>query len=483
MSDYSPRRRTALVLLGSGTSGAYHAGVLKALDECGAKIDLVVGSGVGAIGAVFAAAASGSKLYGPEGFWSHIGWSALYRVRRSVRAARFLLGLAYGVFLLPVILALLAGMLFPLVLVADLALPGLPARILANPWATPAALRDPYVAALAIPVFLLSVFATLFFVSVAVKLRRRFSEALESVIDPTPATVRLRLALWDVCRGQLTANRPGSDAEVGERYISVLAENLGQPGFRELILHVADLDAGDVLPFVLLSDPHRGAFISDRARASRADDGQPTVIDLRTSESLLFDAVLTGLLPPPLTPVRRANFPRRGLFGGEVHRLTEAASDNVIADAVTAGAEQVIVVTGVPEAPMTPRRRRGLMAMLDAHAALSERRAIEADLASVARLNRILKTVGHQSEDGRRGWQDPANGRTYREVALYVIRPERRTIGPLEWDGSIDPATEVREDPEDLIDTGYRDAHRLFIEPVLGGSEPRPAAAPPSMHL
>ena len=48
MRDYSPRRRTAVVLAGSGTSGAYHAGVLKALDESGVKVDLAVGSGVGA---------------------------------------------------------------------------------------------------------------------------------------------------------------------------------------------------------------------------------------------------------------------------------------------------------------------------------------------------------------------------------------------------------------------------------------------------
>ena len=59
MREYSPKRRTALVLAGSGTSGAYHAGVLRALDESGVKIDLVVGSGVGTVAAAFAAAAGG----------------------------------------------------------------------------------------------------------------------------------------------------------------------------------------------------------------------------------------------------------------------------------------------------------------------------------------------------------------------------------------------------------------------------------------
>ena len=29
MKEYSPKRRTALVMSGSGTSGAYHAGVLR----------------------------------------------------------------------------------------------------------------------------------------------------------------------------------------------------------------------------------------------------------------------------------------------------------------------------------------------------------------------------------------------------------------------------------------------------------------------
>ena len=38
---YSTRRRTALILTGTGTAGAYHAGALRALHEAGIKIDLV----------------------------------------------------------------------------------------------------------------------------------------------------------------------------------------------------------------------------------------------------------------------------------------------------------------------------------------------------------------------------------------------------------------------------------------------------------
>ena len=46
-SGYSPERRTVLVLSGSGVDGAYHAGVLRALDETGIKVDLVAGRGIG----------------------------------------------------------------------------------------------------------------------------------------------------------------------------------------------------------------------------------------------------------------------------------------------------------------------------------------------------------------------------------------------------------------------------------------------------
>src|SRR5436309_237493 len=109
MRDYSPKRRTALVLTGSGASGAYHAGVLRALDESGVKVDLVVGSGVGNVAAAFAAIAGGSKLYGPGGFWDGAGWSSLYRLQPALRIALLLLATAFGVFLFPVGLALRAG--------------------------------------------------------------------------------------------------------------------------------------------------------------------------------------------------------------------------------------------------------------------------------------------------------------------------------------------------------------------------------------
>src|SRR3954463_14204038 len=76
--SYSPQRRTALVLTGTGTAGAYHAGVLRALHEAGVKIDIVAGRGAGVIGALFAAVDGGQRLWDEKGFWRGAGVEALY---------------------------------------------------------------------------------------------------------------------------------------------------------------------------------------------------------------------------------------------------------------------------------------------------------------------------------------------------------------------------------------------------------------------
>jgi len=49
---YSPRLRTAVVMGGTGTSGAYHAGALRALHESGVKIDVLAACGIGITDAV-----------------------------------------------------------------------------------------------------------------------------------------------------------------------------------------------------------------------------------------------------------------------------------------------------------------------------------------------------------------------------------------------------------------------------------------------
>jgi hypothetical protein len=201
-------------------------------------------------------------------------------------------------------------------------------------------------------------------------------------------------------------------------------------------------------------------------------------VDLRApgNDTLLFDAVVSGILPPLATPARRVSFPRGSIHGGETHRLADAClvAGCGVAEAVAAGAEQVIVVSATPESATLPPRRRGPKALADAVYATLERQAVDPEIAEVDRINRLVETLGHRSEDGGRAWQDPVTGRLYRTLPVYVLRPERRALGPLELDGALDPASEVEETLEDLLERGYRDAYRLFVEPVVGSApEPR----------
>ena len=110
MQPYSPSRRTALVLTGTGAHGAYHAGVLRALQEAGVKIDLVAGQGVGVGGAALAAIDGAARLWDSEGIWRSREVRRLYTWRWPLRAAAWL-GLVLGAILLVPVAVLLAGLL------------------------------------------------------------------------------------------------------------------------------------------------------------------------------------------------------------------------------------------------------------------------------------------------------------------------------------------------------------------------------------
>jgi hypothetical protein len=462
--DYSPKRRTALVFAGCGSTGAYHAGVLRALDESGVKIDLVVGSGVGVVAAAYAAVGGGSRLYGKGGFWDGARRRSFYRLRPTVRLALALLGVSFAVFALPVLLGLLLGALFPLLLIADRVHSGVASRALSLLWVTPETLSGPYLAAQAVPVFALAMLAIVGAGALYLRDRRRFAEAFESLLDASPGFGRLRRGLWEVARGAALSGSPPSEAELGRRYVALLAENLGEPGFRELVLRAADLDRGGNLAFAVLRE-------AAGAAPGRAREGPGGPVDLTVPghESLFFDAIATGLLYPVAMPVRRVSFPKGAAHGGETHRLTDATlvRGSGIAAALAAGAEQVILVTGVPEAAAPLARRRGPLARIDAVLRTLERQAA-AEIAETERMSRLVGTLGHVDATGRRAWEDPATGRTYREVDLWVIRPERRALGPAELDGARDPVTEVRQTTDDLLEQGFRDACRQFVEPVVG---------------
>src|SRR6476661_10114926 len=98
---YSPQRRTALVLTGTGTAGAYHPGVLRALHEAGVKLDIVAGRGIGAVSALFAAIDGGQSLWSDRGFWQSAGVKTLYAWRPALRLAFWAVVLAVLIVAVP----------------------------------------------------------------------------------------------------------------------------------------------------------------------------------------------------------------------------------------------------------------------------------------------------------------------------------------------------------------------------------------------
>ncbi len=463
MKDHLLAHRTAVVFAGSGASGAYHAGVLKALDEAGVRIDLMVGSGVGVVAAAFGAAASGPVLYGEKGLWREISARRVFRLRSGFRFLRALGLVALSAFLVPALLALLLGLLLPAFLAVDFARPGFMADLLRTLAALAPGLRLFFIFALAAPTFFGFLFLLFRGASILRSSKRRFGEALESAFDLSDIENELARRLWEVARGPAINEKAPETAEVGRQYAALIAENAGQPGFRGLVLRAANLDARKPLVLKLVPD--------DRKTLSRGVEGDD-LLDLKDEmvAPLLYDAVATAFAATPLASPRRVRLPKQGAFGGEVHRIAEASaiSGSGLSEAIALGADQVVLVTAAAKDPGPLAERRGLRALAAAFLALQERNAIESDLRQAERLNRIVETVGHQKSTGEREWPDPVTGRRFRSVTIHVVRPRRSLLRPLDLDGAVDPSNEVETSLHDWMDEGHRDAHRCFLDAALG---------------
>ena len=66
--------------------------------------------------------------------------------------------------------------------------------------------------------------------------------------------------MWDLVRGAANVRMP-TPAELGRRYTELLADNVGQPGFRELLLSVHDIDAHRDLMFALVGEGRRRRLV------------------------------------------------------------------------------------------------------------------------------------------------------------------------------------------------------------------------------
>lgn len=461
--QYSTRLRTAIVLTGSGTAGAYHAGVLRALHEAGVKIDVVAARGAGAIGAIFAAVDGGARLWEANGLWRSPSAARFYRWRLPLRIAGWAIAAAAIVFAVPVALlglAVLVGVAGLLLTLVGLDAAGTTLRTTFRGWldalfaptALPTSIPRLVLFALLVGVAALAVGVLVSAVRTRARRRTRHSLTWRLLGAPLSAGgifARTLAELWNLIRGAAAIAAP-APRELGRRYVELLSDNLGQPGFRELLVTVHDMDARRDVVFALLGQAHRPHFFG-RPGAPDSAGRYLEAFDLAgASRDHAFDALAAALALPVATEPQLVTFSAEGPWRGETHRVCDrpGALGRLLEEVAAAGAEQVLIVSA-----SAPAAR--------AHELSSGR----ADLRG--------RAGEHLTAFEAAGLRDVLEHFAGRFAGLFVIRPPHNPLGPLDFAGVYDERSDRIHSLPELMDRGYEDAYRQFIEPVVGAGGER----------
>jgi hypothetical protein len=456
--SYSPQRRTALVLSGTGTAGAYHAGVLRALHEAGVKLDVVAGRGVGVVGALFAAVDGAPRLWDDKGFWKGGTVRHFYPWRPTLRLAVTALAVSALLVALPLGAMALGLIVFPidffLKMVGTSNANGLTAWYLQQA----AAAFAPEGLPTWLPRLVLIVLGVAALAAIGAgwlgRTDRRQRGALWWRIVPAPLSAASAIArcwsgVWDLVRGAAQLKQPAA-AELGRRYTELLTENLGQPGFRELLIVAHDVDAGRDLVFVLVTE-HRRRDLVRRATSRATEARQAEVLDLSgVAREHLFDAVAAALTIPLATDPHQIRFAPDAYWRGETHRLCDrpASLERVLEELTALAVEQVVLVSAAPESPGPHTLAQS---RLEGRARLGE--YLQSSEAATVR-----DVIEKPREHGPR---------------IYAIRPPHNPVGPFDFAGGFDDRSDRRQPLAELMSRGYQDAYHQFIEPVVGASGER----------
>jgi hypothetical protein len=454
---YSPERRTAVIFCGTGAHGAYHAGVLRALQEAGVKVDVVAGHGMGAATAALAAIDGGARLWDRDGVWRSGLARRFYGWKPLVGAVGWIAALLVLVLLTPVLV--LGAAMVVLALGFLLTLVGASASGAAVTEAASSALASAFAAEhlpTTVPRLAMLVVAVLVGVACGGVLIaqwrapvRRKAEGMwwwrlvGAPLDAERVRSTFGSTIWHLIRGAAPAATPGV-ATIGRRYADVLAENLGQPGFRELLIVATDLDVRRDLVAALLREPYRADFLAPR----RARDRGAEVLDLAgLGRDHAIDVVAGAVTPPLVCDPAYVTFAPGSFWRGETHRMCDrpASIHRLVEEVAAAGVTQVVIVSAVP-ASTTP------------HALRPPRLDLR---------NRVGELVAAAEAAALR---DAAEIARQRFAAVYVVRPAHNPVGPFDFAGAYDEASDRRQDLAEFMERAYEDAYRQFIEPVVGAS-------------
>jgi patatin-like phospholipase len=458
-SSYSPRLRTAVVLCGAGTAGAYHAGVLRALTEAGVKIDLLAGHGAGVMTALCGAIDGGARLWDAAGPWTDARLGRSYRWRLPLRLAALGLLAAMVILLSPLLILVLAAVMYAASLLAGLVnLTGVSAWLMATYQRWVEGLLNPPIIPTVVPrammlalVLVAGVLAVSALKAVAQersgrRLRGAFWwRLIGTPLDSTEPGATMVDALWRLVRGASHEPRP-APAEIGRRYAEILVDNFGQPGFRELLIGVHDLDGRRDLVGAVLPPDVRATF---EARRKGLGPREAEIVDLTGPQRDLVVDFLTGAFRLPLvSPTHLLQFPAESYWRGEVHRVCDRPELPVrlIDEIAVVGIEQVLLVGAAPPAatPHGMRPRPG-------------------DLRG--RMGEVLRAVETSI------MHDACAAAVTRFSGVFMISPDHNPVGPFDFAGTYDEASDRRHTVADLLKHGYEDAYHQFIEPVVAAGE------------
>jgi hypothetical protein len=469
-TPYSPQQRTAIVFAGTGTAGAYHAGVLRALTEAGVKIDVLAGRGIGAVTALFGAVDAGARLWEPSGLWLGIpGPRRLYPWRTIWRVSAAWLACAIGALALPLaaLMALAVVYLpaFVLELVAPSVARALTARLAdASIWLTRSDTITVLVARASAAAVLALVASLVIALAVEARHGRRRTRgavwwrALGPPLTARPAVDWALNGFWHFIHGATPLARPDA-GELGLRYAELLGENLTQPGYRELLVAAHDLDTRRDVIFGLVGSASRARL---EGAGSEADEHRRAeFVDLAGAGGRhVPDAIAGALSVPLLTAPHLVTFDTTSYWRGETHRVCDrpAAVVRLLEEVSAAGVEQVVVVTS--DVPIARPHALGAR-LVEPRASLAEYLA------------------GAEASAAR----DALTALFDRFSGVFQIQPTHNAVGLFDFGGSYDERSDRQQPLAELVALGYEDAYRQFIEPVVGASgdelERREAVRPP----
>lgn len=458
-ATYSPRLRTALVLTGAGTAGAYQAGAIRAIVESGVKIDVIAAHGAGAANAVIASVDGAARLGDGQGPWLSASLAKSYGWRIGLRAAGIGVLAAIGSLLLPLVVLIAAALIYAASLAASLvSLPGLGADLMHAYAVVLDLLFHPPILPTVIPRIMVLCMLVTGGVLVGAWWRARAMRASKrrvsgavwwqlfgSPIDAAEPVQSIMGAVWKHVRGASNETAPAL-AQIGRHYVELLTENFGQPGFCDIVLGVHDLDARRDLMLAVLPDDRLAVFSAKRAIGGARE---AEAIDLKTSmRDHVADVVAGSLQIAGVTAGHSLTFPVEHYWQGETHRLCDRAEivHRLVDEALGLGAEQIIFVSaappaGVPHAlgpqPGDARGRAGEWQRSVETAVLDDAIALSAP----------------------------------RFSSVFVIRPSHNPIGPFQFTGTYDELSDRTRSLADLQQQGYDDAYRLFIEPVVASGD------------